>query len=63
MRYDGLKVTMKSYVQVLRSLIDPNFGKHLNTSADDEDIYKKLSTLRVQVTNKRLMTLKLTPTS
>ena len=53
LRKNGVQVTMKSYMQVPRSYIDPNFSKHKDTTPEKQELQKKLSTYKVQVTDKR----------
>jgi hypothetical protein len=43
---------MKSYIQVLRSYIDPSFESK-DASTEIAEFQKKLTTLKVQATNKR----------
>ena len=62
LRKNGLQVIMKSYIQVLRSHIDPSFLSKDATPEEDE-FEKKITQFKVQVTNKRQLTLRLTPTN
>ena len=52
---------MKSYMQVPRSHIDPDF-KNVNSNPELDELKKSSYNVKVQATDKRKLTLRFTPT-